>query len=226
MLHTATFCNRRELLSYRGEFSSCEDLIRKEVLRAFLWIVCLTSLLGNVLSLVYRLIWDTSKLKLGYGIFVTNLAISDFMMGVYLIIIAIADVVFRGSYMTEDIWWRNSHGCTLAGMLATVSSEASVLIMCLITVDRLLVIKYPFGQVKFTTRSALIASVVCWILSLAIAMFPIWHSSYFKGRFYNKASVCLALPLTTDRRRDGHIPSRFLLASISSCFVSSALDSG
>lgn len=79
----------------KDEFSSCEDLMRISALQTMLWFIGLCALLGNISSVIYRLHFDRQRLKLGYGIFVTNLAIADFLMGVYLIIIAVADAVFR-----------------------------------------------------------------------------------------------------------------------------------
>jgi len=98
----------------------------------------------------------------------------------------------------ED-YWRNSGWCILAGILATVSSEASVLLLCLITIDRILVIKYPFGQFRFDRNKAVSAVVVSWIFSWTVAVLPVLHTAYFKGSFYSTTGVCLALPLT--RRR-------------------------
>lgn len=98
-----------------------------------------------------------------------------------------------------DDYWRNSAWCTFAGVLSTVSSETSVMFLCLITLDRLLVIKYPFGQVKFDTKKALIVSAIAWFIALLIALFPIVFTSYFQNKFYNKSGVCIALPLTRDR---------------------------
>ena len=80
---------------YRDEFSSCEDLMRNNVLQALLWVIGFCALLGNGMSLAYRFIKDRQRLKIGYGIFVTNLSVADFMMGIYLLIIAIADTVYR-----------------------------------------------------------------------------------------------------------------------------------
>lgn len=77
------------------EFSSCEDLMRNLTLRALLWVIGLLALIGNVLSLIYRLFFDRERLKVGFGIFVTNLAIADWLMSLYLLIIAIADETFR-----------------------------------------------------------------------------------------------------------------------------------
>ena len=184
---------------HKNEFSSCSDLMRNDALRALLWIIGLFSLLGNAASLIYRFIYDRERLKLGYGIFVTNLAIADFLMGVYLIIIACADVAFRGNYIFHDESWRSSALCKLAGILSTMSSEASVLFICLITLDRILVIKYPFGQVRFTTVSSIISSCIVWVVVGLIAILPVLITSYFKDTFYSKSGVCLALPLTRDR---------------------------
>jgi Leucine-rich repeat (LRR) protein len=82
----------------KNEFSSCEDLMRNCVLQAVLWIVGVASLLGNLSSIIYRLVYDRERLKIGYGIFVTNLAVADFLMGVYLIMIAVADSLYRNRY--------------------------------------------------------------------------------------------------------------------------------
>ncbi|XP_053378728.1 G-protein coupled receptor GRL101-like [Mercenaria mercenaria] len=79
----------------KDEFSSCEDLMRHSALQFLLWLFGVLALFGNCLSLIYRLKVDRKRLKLGYGIFVTNLAAADFLMGVYLLIIAIADAAFR-----------------------------------------------------------------------------------------------------------------------------------
>ena len=183
----------------QDEFSSCSDLMRNDVLRSLLWIIGLFSLLGNAASLIYRFIFDRERLKLGYGIFVTNLAISDFLMGVYLITIASADVVFRGRYIFNDETWRGSPWCQMAGVLSTVSSEASVLFICLITLDRLLVIKYPFGQVRFSEFFSIVVSAIVWGIVFIIAIAPLVITTYFKNNFYSKSGVCLALPLTRDR---------------------------
>ena len=184
---------------HKDEFSSCADLMRNDALRALLWTIGLFSLLGNSASLIYRFLYDRERLKLGYGIFVSNLAFTDFLMGVYLITIASADAAFRGTYTYNEQYWRNSGWCKMAGVLSTTSSEGSVLFICLITIDRLLVIKYPFGRIRFTTKSAVVVSCMVWLLVVLIAVLPIFVTSYFYDSFFSKTGVCLALPLTRDR---------------------------
>ena len=178
--------------------SSCDNLLQNEVIRPFAWTVGLTAIVSNILAFIYRM-YDKERLKLGYGIFVSNLAISDFLMGVYLIIIASADVYYRGDYMMHDDAWRTGWLCNFAGVIATLSSETSVLCICLVSLDRLLVVKFPFGNVRLKEKASWILVSIIWVLGLFISIFPLVFTSYFKGEFYSRSSVCLALPLTSDR---------------------------
>ena len=183
----------------KDEFSSCEDLMRNAVLRSLLWVIGLFSLVGNAVSVIYRFIFDRERLRIGHGIFVSNLAIADFLMGIYLITIASADVALRGIYIYNDEAWRSSFWCQMAGVLSTISSEASVLFICLVTIDRIFVIKYPFGQIRFSTKMSILCSCCVWIFVGVIAIMPLVITSVFKEAFYSKTGVCLALPLTRDR---------------------------
>lgn len=79
----------------KDEFSSCDDLMRLPALQTMLWLIGICALLGNLMSVIYRLVFDRERLKYGFGVFVSNLAVADFLMGVYMIIIAIADAVYR-----------------------------------------------------------------------------------------------------------------------------------
>ena len=186
-------------LPQKDEFSSCSDLMRNDVLRSLIWIIGVFAIVGNGASVFYRLMFDRDRLKLGYGMFVTNLAVSDFLMGTYLIIIASADMHYRGEYSSNDETWRNSVLCQIAGLLASLSSEASVIFIGLITVDRILVIKFPFGDIRITETPAIVLTMISWIFSIIISIIPLLFTSYFKGQFYTKSGVCLALPLTRDR---------------------------
>ena len=191
------FLHEDNCFPHKDEFSSCEDLMRNDILRPLVWIIGLLSLVGNTLAFIYRL-YDSKRMKIGYGIFVANLAISDLIMGIYLIIIASADMYYRGSYIFNDEDWRHGWLCQMAGVFATLSSEASVLFIGLITLDRLLVIKYPFGDYRMTQRPSWIFASASWFIALFVSLFPIAFTP-FRGKFYSKSGVCLALPLTRDR---------------------------
>ena len=183
----------------KDEFSSCDDLIRNKVLRPFVWVIGLFSLLSNVSSVLYRLRHRRGQLKFCYGLAVSHLAASDSLLGIYLFIIGTTDIRYRGIYIYHDESWRDSAWCHLAGILSTVSCEASVLFSCLITVDRLLAVKYPFGQKRLTRKNGIFLSILCWIIAIFLAVLPLSIPSYFKGQFYSESGLCLALPLTRAR---------------------------
>ncbi|XP_061178754.1 uncharacterized protein LOC133187411 [Saccostrea echinata] len=181
------------------EFSSCDDLMRNEFLSTCMWIMGFCSLLGNFGVFIFKVFFDKQTLKKGHGIFITNLSVSDFLMGVYLITIASADTYYRGSYIWNDNQWRHSATCKIAGMLATISSETSVLLLCLITVDRFIAVKFPLGQFRFTRGRALLCIGVLWSTTVVLSTIPLIAGGYFQGEFYSRSAVCLALPLTRDR---------------------------
>ena len=185
----------------KDEFSSCDDLIRNEVLRPLVWLIGLFAIFTNISSIAFRVMKQRTQLKRSYGMFVTNLAVSDCFVGFYLLIIATADSYFRNVYIVHDEFWRHSGWCKIAGIFSTISNEASVLFVCLITLDRLLVIKYPLGQCRLTLRHASMLSILVWITALATALIPVALYSLFEDNFYSQSGVCLPLPITRARLR-------------------------
>ena len=185
----------------KDEFSSCDDLIRNEILRPLVWLIGLFAILTNVSSIMFRIIKQRAQLKRSYGLFVTNLAMSDCLIGIYLLILATADSYFRNIYILHDEFWRYSGWCKLAGILSTISNEASMLFVCLITLDRLLVIKYPLGQYHFILCHAFMLSILVWTTAIVIALLPVALFSFFEDSFYSQSGVCLPLPITRARPR-------------------------
>ncbi|KAL8585872.1 hypothetical protein ACOMHN_056467 [Nucella lapillus] len=94
-------------------------------------------------------------------------------MGVYLAIIGVADQVFAGVYVWSDKTWKASKVCNVAGFLSFLSSEVSAFIICLITIDRFLVLRFPFSQIRFGATSAHIACVIIGTLGLILATVPL-----------------------------------------------------
>lgn len=178
------------------EFSSCSDLMRNDILRVFLWIIGVCALIGNCGIILYRLSNQRHLLQKVHWFYVFNLSISDFFMAVYLIIIATSDMYYKGNYSFHDIDWRTSIYCKLAGVLSTLSSEASVSFIMLITVDCFLKIKYPFGNKQITLKGAKLSCIICWIIVVFLSLFPLCYTAYFSEYFYSNTAVCLALPFS------------------------------
>ena len=70
-------------------------------------------------------------------ILVFNLALADLLMGVYLIMVGIAGVVFDGKFCGHELMWRSGATCQAMGALVVIASETSVLTMVLLAAVRL-----------------------------------------------------------------------------------------
>ncbi|KAH9381927.1 hypothetical protein HPB48_009298 [Haemaphysalis longicornis] len=176
----------------RGDgISSLEHLLDSVVLRVAVWIVSLVACLGNLLVLVGRLVLREPNAV--HSFYIKNLALADLLMGVYLFVIASHDVMFRGEYIRHDFRWRHSVGCSASGLLSTVSSEASVFTLTVITVDRFASIVYPLSIKRRTLRFAWFCMAAVWLLTLLMAAVPMMRPDYYGEDFYGSNGVCLPL---------------------------------
>ncbi|XP_048778316.2 G-protein coupled receptor GRL101-like [Ostrea edulis] len=179
--------------------SSCENLINVPVLSVTIWYIALLATFGNFLVLLYNVYNFKNMSSKKYTIFTINLSLADFLMGVYLYIVAITNLIYTGRYGLSDYTWRHSAACTVTGIIATLSSEASALTVFLITLDRFIAVKYPFSNLKFSIKTASILSVLAWVISLLLSLIPLLPLPIFKD-FYAQSGICISLPLSVKRR--------------------------
>lgn len=174
-------------------FSSCNDLMANLTLRLSIWILGSIALVGNAFVLIWRL--KTKSDSKVHALLLLNLAIADFLMGIYLIVIASVDVFYRGKYFIYNDSWKNSSLCQFSGFLSTISSEASVFILTIMTVDRYVTIVHPFRHIGLSVRGAYVALFLTWLIAFVLAGVPLTGIDYFK-EFYARSGVCLPMHLT------------------------------
>ena len=171
--------------------SSQTHLVGSDPLRICLWILMLLSLIGNgivigrtvkelLIALRRRLHCSINRVGVCNKIMILNLAVSDFLMGIYLLIIAIKNAEFSGSYCREQRQWLLSSSCAFAGILAVISSEASAFLMVLMTSYRLYGVTNPFRAEKLRCKIIYFATGVVWVVSLLLAIIPIFPSLRLK----------------------------------------------
>ena len=141
---------------------------------------------------------------------IINLAIADCIMGVYMLIITSADVFFGDAFFLSSPWWRNSTVCKVAGVLAFMSSELSVLTLTLITLDRTICIVFPFGKNRLSIKVTGVLLILIWVFVFVVALVPFVLDSVLSGA-YGLSDVCLGLPLHVDSGETGTL--RFLRES-------------
>ena len=75
-----------------------------------------------------------------------------------------------------------------------MSTEVSAFIICLITLDRFLALRFPFSSLHFSRSSALVASATVWMVGVALATVPLLPlTSHWE--FYSQTGICIPLPV-------------------------------
>ena len=177
----------------QDEISSCQDLLRSQIYRTFLWFMCIASVVGNVGCFFFRNRILKSKPASGFNVFVSNLSVADCLMGVYLVFIGAADQMYRGNYYRYENVWTSSVPCTVSGFVSLLSSEVSAFTICLITLDRFVVLRFPFSTLRFERRSAVYACLLAWVLGVSLAVIPLLVPQW---QFYSYTGICVPLPVT------------------------------
>ncbi|XP_076435809.1 uncharacterized protein LOC143275521 [Babylonia areolata] len=191
-----------------NQLSSCESLLRSTYYRLFVYLFAALALTGNVLCMGYRTCVNRRDSTQTASVFVSNLSVANFLMGLYLVMIAAADWSYKGSFVWWDEEWRHGSVCQLAGFLFVLSNEVSVLLVCLMTADRYLVLRCPLSALAFQKWSAHAASLGVWLTGFVLASVPL-YPSLSHWDFYSQTALCVPLPVSR-RHAPGHAYSFFL----------------
>ncbi|XP_063301307.1 D(1A) dopamine receptor [Pelobates fuscus] len=138
----------------------------------FLSVLILSTLLGNTLvcAAVVRFRHLRSKVT---NFFVISLAVSDLLVAV---------LVMPWKAVAEIAgFWPFGSFCNIWVAFDIMCSTASILNLCVISVDRYWAISSPFRyERKMTPKVAFIMISVCWTLSVLISFIPVqlnWHKA-------------------------------------------------
>ncbi|XP_071500488.1 G-protein coupled receptor GRL101-like [Diadema antillarum] len=171
-----------------------------------IYILGISALIGNSYVIIQRLLAkfsrDTAKVQ---SILILNLAISDFLMGIYLLILAIMDIVISDSYFWEGRAeeWRTSSICQAAGFISVLSSETSVFLITIISLDRVISVLFPFSEHRLSVKSARVVVGMTWGLALFLSTCAV-VLNYLNPDAYSLSDVCVGLPLV---RKNSHLNS-------------------
>ncbi|XP_038050982.1 CUB and sushi domain-containing protein 2-like [Patiria miniata] len=177
----------------------CSELMPKMVLKVFMWILGVSALIGNIYVMVWRY-RERSKgreSRIVQSFLVFNLAVSDALMGLYMLIIASADVYFGERYFEVSMEWRTSPMCKIAGFISIIGSEASVFFLTFISIDRYLAIVHPLKKYNLCPESSRIAALCVWIGTVIVGLVPTILASDSSSDVYGLSDVCIGLPLMT-----------------------------
>ena len=179
-------------------FNPCEDLLGEDdVLRSFIWIVISLAIIFNSLVITvfigYSLILKRTKIELFVVHFLYfNLALADFMMGVYLFTIAVQDLRTLNNFAMYDIAWRVNGGCSFAGFCAITSTMVSVYVLVVITIERLYTFSRALRKSRTSKKMGCFLMAVGWGFGITMGTLPLIGVSD-----YTATAICLPFDVTT-----------------------------
>ncbi|KAK2828306.1 hypothetical protein Q5P01_019340 [Channa striata] len=175
--------------------SSFEDLLANIVLRVSVWVMAFITCFGNLFVICMRsLIRAENNL---HAVCIKVLCCADCLMGVYLFFVGVFDVKFRGQYNRNALLWMDSTECQIIGFLAMLSTEVSVLLLTYLTLEKFLVIVFPFSNLRPGKLQTGVVLASIWLVGFIIAAVPLMNKDTF-GNYYGRNGVCF--PLHSDRQ--------------------------
>ena len=176
-------------------FILCKRLIPYPNLRVVVWIVSIATIVGNTFVSFTRCRQKTKSRFYVQDLLITNLSLSDLMMGIYLLILLSVDLHFNKYFPSRSESWRHSALCTVAGGLSILSSEASVFIITLVSIDRFICVTYPYSATRLRAASVKWVVLSIWLVAFLISvtsqLIPL-----FSPEFYDVSEICVGLPIS------------------------------
>ena len=159
---SSLFCAARDLAASNTSSSSLED---KYALRSYLFcfyfllLVLGLCLNGTVVWLVVKYPkLRTPDLAIALQIVGINLAILLVLVFLSLINIAVGK------------WILSSYVCVIQGFLSLLLRSTRQFLLVAMSLDRFLLVFFPFGYPKYHSRGAFLLSCVCWLAAFAMCL--------------------------------------------------------
>ena len=173
-------------------------------MRYFFWVTAVLVITGNAYVIIssvvktscFKQAWPSASLQCNH-IVILNIAVADFIMGIYMITISVLNIVKFGSNNYNSIEWQGSLGCSIVGCLALISSEASCFLMVTLTSFRLYHVYRPLSSMTASSWSWKVCIFMSWFVAVFLGVFPMLEiaSEYFLSHYSLKTSSGIFAPL-------------------------------
>ena len=159
----------------RDWMSSCDDLMANRGMRIIIWIMATMSLLFNMICFMIK----ASKQKRGPNdLIILSLCMSDYMYGLYLLLLAVSDLAYRGNFIGHEETWLESIYCKGAGFVSLFSMLCSAYILSVMTFCRFMATVFPL-QTTFSKRTKPVLFLILAGVSINLLLILGVSFSYF-----------------------------------------------
>jgi len=125
-----------------------------------------------------------------HNILLLNLATADFLMGLYLSIVSLLELL--GATGTFPVIESMTTLCSFLGILNFISSQVSVTMLVIMASFRLQSVRKPYKRVN--SRTATLSAALCWFVWLLLALIPVINTDELQKMFVKKVKFQILSP--------------------------------
>ena len=169
--------------------SDCgKNIVQQTFLKFMCWFLGILAVLFNLMTF-YRT-WftvedkNTTVMRNRYLVFL--ISVGDFLMGVYLLWLAVNNtIVYGANYCSNQLIWLSSLSCSIVGVISTIGSQLSLFCLTVLSIVRLVGVNRMHNTRRKVDDKAILQIVlvmaVIFVISVTIAITPL--VSYFDDFF-------------------------------------------
>ncbi|KAL5261154.1 hypothetical protein ACHWQZ_G007008 [Mnemiopsis leidyi] len=181
---------------FSDECSSAKPIIKSPVLSIVSWIIGISATFLNVIVFIKSLTKINEfecPFKLVNRCMILLISFGDLLVGIYLIVLSIVNVLLKDTYCRERFKWLTSGYCAAMGVVSSTGSQISLFAMVVLSLCRVITIRRfrPSTMGKKLSRLISIALTLLVLLpSFAIAYVPLLdmlEDFFVNGLYYDKS---------------------------------------
>ena len=191
--------------------STQKRIISSSYLRNAAWVIGIGSTVINILVLI------KSGMKLGRmqeisvvfrdNFLIMLIAFGDLLVGVYLLLIAIADFLKGEGYCKDQFNWRGGLECFYLGIISSIGSQISLFTMTVLSLYRIHRIRHLFSSSMLSRKRQIFTALVCLLIlaiSVLISVIPVMvqmEDFFINGLSYERMTLFVGMinkPVHTD----------------------------
>ncbi len=153
-------------------YISCERLLGNHSIQVTFYSVFILSLCMNLTSIFLQLFLCHKQKFSGFVVLLISVGITDIEISLYLGIISVFDTVFKGTFVLRYSDWTSSSLCFVALGVNLNFHSVSPLLLCLMSLARLMVVWYPveskYKERNYVLRRVLAVVSVCCVVTVVL----------------------------------------------------------
>ena len=149
-------------------YISCSDLLLTGTIKFIYILMSIFIMFVNTLSICSHVILRKSNTS--YFITVASVNITDMLCGLYLCVIWITDLYFRGKFISNERNWRSSFWCFTAFGISLWFSVVAPLILLFLSLSRLMIVVNPLSVRFKTTKSIFKVLFAIILVSMSVSI--------------------------------------------------------